>query len=187
MAEAYLKDKKRVLPCAAHLDGQYGVKDMYVGVPVVIGAKGAMFLHGMTYSSHPACAAAALANIAILENEKIPEQVRTTGKRFEQALRALEAHDIVGEVRGSHFMMGIEFVRDKQTKDVFADDAMLGQVRRLAKAQPVAECALVHEGPLQLLVATILSAQCTDARVNMVTPDLFARYIDVPPGWAGRT
>jgi malate dehydrogenase len=40
MAESYLKDKKRVLPCAAYLDGQYGVKDLYVGVPVVIGAKG---------------------------------------------------------------------------------------------------------------------------------------------------
>ncbi|MEO0921088.1 MAG: malate dehydrogenase [Pseudomonadota bacterium] len=40
MAEAYLKDKKRVLPCAAHLDGQYGVKDMYVGVPTIIGAGG---------------------------------------------------------------------------------------------------------------------------------------------------
>jgi malate dehydrogenase len=40
MAESYLKDKKRVLPCAAYLKGEYGVKDMYVGVPVVIGAKG---------------------------------------------------------------------------------------------------------------------------------------------------
>ncbi|MGV3633090.1 MAG: malate dehydrogenase [Pseudorhodoplanes sp.] len=40
MAESYLKDKKRVLPCAAWLNGEYGVKDMYVGVPVVIGAKG---------------------------------------------------------------------------------------------------------------------------------------------------
>jgi malate dehydrogenase len=40
MAESYLKDKKRVLPCAAYLDGQYGVKDMYVGVPVVIGSEG---------------------------------------------------------------------------------------------------------------------------------------------------
>jgi len=40
MADAYLKDKKRVLPCAAWLTGQYGVKDLYVGVPVVIGAKG---------------------------------------------------------------------------------------------------------------------------------------------------
>ncbi|MEZ5805960.1 MAG: malate dehydrogenase [Rhizobiaceae bacterium] len=40
MAESYLKDKKRVLPCAAHLTGQYGIEDMYVGVPVVIGADG---------------------------------------------------------------------------------------------------------------------------------------------------
>ncbi len=40
MAESFLKDKKRVLPCAAHLTGQYGVKDLYVGVPVVIGARG---------------------------------------------------------------------------------------------------------------------------------------------------
>jgi malate dehydrogenase len=40
MAESYLKDQKRVLPCAAQLNGQYGIKDLYVGVPVVIGAKG---------------------------------------------------------------------------------------------------------------------------------------------------
>jgi len=40
MAEAYLRDKKRVLPCAAWLTGQYGVKDLYVGVPVVIGGGG---------------------------------------------------------------------------------------------------------------------------------------------------
>jgi len=40
MAESYLKDQKRVLPCAAHLDGEYGVRGYYVGVPVVIGAGG---------------------------------------------------------------------------------------------------------------------------------------------------
>jgi len=40
MAESYLRDKKRVLPCAAWLTGQYGIKDLYVGVPVVIGARG---------------------------------------------------------------------------------------------------------------------------------------------------
>ena len=40
MAESYLKDKKRVLPCAAYLSGEYGVKDLYVGVPAVIGAGG---------------------------------------------------------------------------------------------------------------------------------------------------
>ncbi len=40
MAEAYLKDKKRVLPCAAYINGQYGEKDLYVGVPTIIGAGG---------------------------------------------------------------------------------------------------------------------------------------------------
>jgi malate dehydrogenase len=40
MAEAYLRDKKRLLPCAAYLTGQYGVKDLYVGVPTIIGAGG---------------------------------------------------------------------------------------------------------------------------------------------------
>ncbi|GAA4527920.1 malate dehydrogenase [Chelativorans composti] len=40
MAESYLKDQRRVLPCAAHLNGEYGLKDIYVGVPVIIGANG---------------------------------------------------------------------------------------------------------------------------------------------------
>jgi malate dehydrogenase len=40
MAESYLRDKKRVLPCAAYLNGEFGVRDLYVGVPAVIGAKG---------------------------------------------------------------------------------------------------------------------------------------------------
>jgi endonuclease-3 len=49
-------------------------------------------------------------------------------------------------------------------------------LRRLHARYPDARCALRHKNPLQLLVATILSAQCTDARVNMVTPALFRKY-----------
>lgn len=48
--------------------------------------------------------------------------------------------------------------------------------RRLAQEYPDAQCALDYESPLQLLIATVLSAQCTDERVNSVTPELFARY-----------
>ncbi|MEX2178999.1 MAG: endonuclease III [Gemmatimonadaceae bacterium] len=50
--------------------------------------------------------------------------------------------------------------------------------RRLAREYPDATCALDHRNPYELLVATILSAQCTDKRVNMVTPALFAKYPD---------
>ncbi|HTI50874.1 MAG TPA: endonuclease III [Planctomycetaceae bacterium] len=48
--------------------------------------------------------------------------------------------------------------------------------RALARAYPDAVCALQHENPFQLLVATILSAQCTDERVNLVTPELFRQF-----------
>lgn len=51
-------------------------------------------------------------------------------------------------------------------------------VRELTKLYPDARCALDYQNPLQLLIATILSAQCTDVRVNIVTPALFARYPD---------
>lgn len=56
----------------------------------------------------------------------------------------------------------------------------LGRVKKivagLKKAYPDAHCELTHSNPLQLLIATILSAQCTDKRVNLVTPQLFKRY-----------
>lgn len=49
-------------------------------------------------------------------------------------------------------------------------------IKRLKKAYPDAHCALVHSSPFELLIATILSAQCTDLRVNIVTADLFRKY-----------
>src|SRR5579883_233135 len=49
-------------------------------------------------------------------------------------------------------------------------------LKALDEAYPSAACALHHRNPWELLVATILSAQCTDARVNMVTPELFRRF-----------
>ena len=49
-------------------------------------------------------------------------------------------------------------------------------LRRLDQMYPNATCALTHRNPWELLVATILSAQCTDKRINEVTPGLFAKY-----------
>ncbi len=58
--------------------------------------------------------------------------------------------------------------------------------RRLALEYPAAECELTHDNPFQLLAATILSAQTTDLRVNMVTPALFAAFPDAPSLAAAR-
>jgi len=55
-------------------------------------------------------------------------------------------------------------------------DRIAGILKRLDRMYPEANCALIHRSPWELLVATILSAQCTDKRVNEVTPGLFAKY-----------
>jgi endonuclease-3 len=57
-----------------------------------------------------------------------------------------------------------------------APERIAAILKGLDKAYPDAVCALTHRSPWELLVATILSAQCTDVRVNMVTPDLFRRF-----------
>lgn len=67
--------------------------------------------------------------------------------------------------------------RSTPSCDVSAIRTRANRVISLLKPlYPRAQCALTHESPLQLLIATILSAQCTDDRVNKVTPSLFARY-----------
>ena len=66
-------------------------------------------------------------------------------------------------------------MRESKTKKMERMNAILTV---LQKQYPDAECALHYSTPFQLLIATILSAQCTDARVNMVTPHLFAVYPD---------
>ena len=64
----------------------------------------------------------------------------------------------------------------KPRRNPLAPERISALLERLAQAYPSAECALHHRNAWELLVATILSAQCTDARVNMVTPALFKKF-----------
>jgi endonuclease-3 len=61
-------------------------------------------------------------------------------------------------------------------RGALAPDRIAAILKALDEAYPNVECALIHRTPWELLVATILSAQCTDVRVNMVTPELFKRF-----------
>ena len=88
---------------------------------------GQPFSHGFTYSGHPVACAAALKNIEIIENEGILEHVREVGPKFHENLKSLLNLDCVGDVRGSHFMLGIEFVRDKASKEGFPQGVAVGK------------------------------------------------------------
>jgi len=90
-----------------------------------------VFSCGYTYSGHPVACTAALKNIEILEREKICEHVRAVGPYLEERLNTLRELPIIGDVRGSHFMMGIENVKNTETKEVFPKEIMIGS--RIAK------------------------------------------------------
>ncbi len=68
------------------------------------------------------------------------------------------------------------FMAPSQPRGPLAPDRVAAILKALDEAYPNAVCALNHRTPWELLVATILSAQCTDVRVNMVTPELFRRF-----------
>jgi adenosylmethionine-8-amino-7-oxononanoate aminotransferase len=89
-------------------------------------AEGALFTHGFTYAGHPVACAAGLANIKIMEDEKILEHVREVGPYFEEQLQHMRGHYMVGDVRGSHYMLCMEFVKTRHTKELFPASVDIG-------------------------------------------------------------
>jgi adenosylmethionine-8-amino-7-oxononanoate aminotransferase len=82
---------------------------------------------GFTYSGHPVSCAAALKNIEIIEREGLLEHVREVGPYFLEQLDALRDLPMVGDVRGSHLMACVEFVRDKDTRTPYPDEIDIGK------------------------------------------------------------
>jgi len=83
--------------------------------------KMASFAHGFTYSAHPVAAAAALANLDIIERENLVDAAKTAGVALKSALiKTLGDHPLVGDIRGDGLMLGIELVADKATKQPLA-------------------------------------------------------------------
>jgi adenosylmethionine-8-amino-7-oxononanoate aminotransferase len=91
--------------------------------------EGGALTMGYTYSGHAVACAAALKNIEIMERENLCAHVREVGPGLLQKLEVLRELPIVGDVRGSHFMVGIELVADKNLKQGF--DGTVGAAHRV--------------------------------------------------------
>jgi adenosylmethionine-8-amino-7-oxononanoate aminotransferase len=85
------------------------------------------FTNGYTYSGHPVACAAALANIALMEREDLNGHVQKMGPYLGERLRSLLDLPIVGEVRGRQFMMCVENVMNKETREHFPDEVNIGK------------------------------------------------------------
>lgn len=94
---------------------------------IATGDEGRMFTSGYTYSGHPVACAAALKNIEIMERENLLQNATDVGTYFEAQLATLGDLEIVGNVRGKKMMMCVENVRNKATKELFADEINIGK------------------------------------------------------------
>lgn len=91
------------------------------------GDAGRYFASGYTYSGHPVACAAALKNIEIIERENLLERVVEVGAYFEQRLQTLRDLPLVGDVRGKRFMMCVENVADKASKQLLPEELNIGK------------------------------------------------------------
>jgi len=80
------------------------------------------FTHGFTFGGHPVCAAVAMANLDVFENEGVIDNVRAHEADFRAMLESLRDLPIVGDVRGAGYFHAIELVKDKETKESFDDE-----------------------------------------------------------------
>ena len=135
------------------------------------GEEGRCFAQGFTYSGHPVCCAAALKNIEIMERENLLQHVRDTSPYFREQLETLYDSPIVGDVRGSHFMMCVENVIDKDSKKPFPEEVNISKrisnacedlgllVRPVGNLNILSPPLVLDRGQIDFIVDTLREAQ----------------------------
>lgn len=134
------------------------------------------FNHGLTFGGHPVSAAAALANIAILEREDLINRARRVGEHFRAKLEALTELDIVGDVRGQAMFQAVELVAANQPNGTFSTE----QTTRLVKFLPDALseggiiCRAMHRGApvIQFAPPLVIAEEDLNESVEIIRASL---------------
>ena len=126
------------------------------------------FWHGYTYTGHPTVCAAGLANIDIIEGEKLVQKAREQGRYLQKQLATLKDLPIVGDVRGKGLMAAVELVKDKETKEMFPVESKVvvrvweralrsGLLTRMGGANIIAICPplIITKEQIDEMVATL--------------------------------
>jgi len=126
--------------------------------------------HGWTYSGHPVCAAAALANLAILERENLVGNAADVGAYFGAKLRdVFGAHPLVGEVRSVGMLAALEFMADKDARTPFDPALKIGaQVSAAALQRGVIARAMPHGDILGFAPPLVMTREEADEIVGIV-------------------
>ncbi len=168
-----------IITCAKGLTSGYQPLGAYIysdEIHRVISAGGpdVMYTNGFTYSGHPIACAVALRNIALMEDENLCQHVRRIGPYFEKRLQELRELDIVGDVRGSHLMMCIENIADKETRELLPDEVNIG--KRISKRCEEQGLILRPVGHLNILSPPLI---ITESEIDELVEVLRGAIIDV--------
>jgi adenosylmethionine-8-amino-7-oxononanoate aminotransferase len=130
-----------------------------------------IFWHGYTYTGHPVVCAAGLANLEIIEREKLVQKAREQGKYLQKKLATLRDLPIVGDVRGQGLIAAVEIVKDKASKEMFPAELQIslkvwekalanGVITRVAGPNSIALCPplIITREQIDELVATLRRA-----------------------------
>ncbi len=126
-----------IITCAKGISSGYAplgavIVDEKLYQAIRSGREGLAIWHGFTNTGHPLSCAVGLKTLEIIENEKLPERARVMGERLIAGLQKLKDSPIVGDIRGEGLMVGVELVRDKQTREPFPIQARVGAFLREA-------------------------------------------------------
>ena len=134
-----------------------------------LGGPGEAFMSGATYDGHPLCSAAGIANLEIIEREGLVERCAALGPYLQDGLATLLSHPIVGDVRGVGLVAGVEFVKDKDTREWFAPaQGAAAKVRDEAFARGVFVRLLGGGHVLAVAPPFIISKQQIDTVVSVL-------------------
>ncbi|WP_275286698.1 aminotransferase [Halomonas elongata] len=178
-SEAVFETQPDIINCAKGLSSGYAplgatlISDELYEVLGTPQGKGGVLSTGFTYSGHPVSCAAALKSIEIIEREAICENVREVGPYLEQQLKTLSHHATIGNVRGSHFMMCLENVADKDTKALLPVEARVGD--RIAFEAQQRGLIIRPVGHLNVISPTLIwSRETVDTAVAILDEALAA-------------
>ena len=134
------------------------------------------FSHGYTYSGHPVGAAVALANLKLLEEEKLVSQAKESARYLHQKLQGLMNLPLVGEIRGEGLLAAVQLVEDKQTKQIHdAADKVPHQVAARMKDQGVIVRPLPAAGALAISPPLTISHDEIDLLVQTLSDSIGAQ------------
>jgi 4-aminobutyrate--pyruvate transaminase len=137
----------------------------------VLSAPDRMFMHGFTYSGHPVACAVALANITIIERERLWENAAARGQQLVNGLKRLEAHPHVGNTRGKGLMGLIEVVKNQESKEGFAASEGIGPKLQAAsrKRGLIARC---NDTGFAIAPPLVISKEEIDQTLNILEDSL---------------